>query len=315
MLIFVFLLYLLIASTFTLSKALVTVFSPLALLTLRFLMGGAFLFSITYFFYHKKVFKIERSDLKDFLRIILALYCFGFIFDNYAIVYIESSFSSLIYNLSPFFTALLSYFLFKRTLSLSQVFGLCFGFLSLSVFFLNDLYSYSFLQTCSNQLVVIAAYIALLIAVISNAYGWIIFEKLLQRGYQAIDIHCVGLLGAGFLSLMLFLLSQALRISPLICPVLTVPISVFGSPFLDLLILVIISHMICAVLYGNLLKHFSPTFISFAGCITPLFVALFGFIFLNEKVSWHFFVATIGVSFGLLLFYNNESSKGIYIKK
>jgi drug/metabolite transporter (DMT)-like permease len=310
MLILIFLLYFLIATTFTLSKALVTVFSPLVLITLRFLIGGGLLLFGALIFYPKKIFNIEKQDYKDFVQVALALYCFGFILDNYAIIYLESSFSSLIYNLSPFFTAILSYFIFKRRLLLSQVLGLCIGFLSVSALFLNDFYFYDFFKTCSTQILLIGAYIALLIAVVASAYGWIIFEKLLNRGYESIMVHCVGLLGAGFLSLFLIVLSVIFEIPLSTCSSIN-PITVLGSPFLDLLLLVIISHVICALLYGSLLTVYSPTLISFAGCITPLFVALFGFIFLNESVTWHFFAATIGVSGGLFLFYKNEGTKGI----
>ncbi len=309
----VFLLYFLIASTFTLSKALVTNFYLLSLLVFRFLIGGFLLLIGTLILYSPKVFKIQKEDWSCFFQIIFALYCFGFMLDNYAIFYIDSSISSLIYNLSPFFTAGLSYILFKRKLNTSELIGLCIGFSSLSVLFFNDFHLSSFIKISSNKLLFFGAYSSLIIAVISNAYGWIIFDQLLKRGYMSSVIHCVGLLGAGCVGLFLMGLSKILNFSELFF-VPTHPVTILGSAFFDLIALIFISHIICAILYGQLLKKFSPTFISFAGCITPLIVAFFGFIFLNEKITWHFFIATGGVTLGLLLFYKNEKPKGIHLK-
>lgn len=309
MLILVFLLYCLIAITFTLSKALVAHFSLLLLLVLRFLIGGLLLLIGTLILYSQEVFKIKKEDYSYFLQIIIAIYCFGFMLDNYAIIYIESSVSSLIYNLSPFFTAMLSYILFKRKLTGSQLIGLCVGFSSLSVLFLNDFDFSSFLKIFSSKFLFFGAYSSLLIAVISNAYGWIIFDQLLKRGYMSSVIHSIGLLGAGLLGLFLMGLSKILNFSDVFF-ISKNSVTVFGSVFFDLVTLIFISHIVCAILYGHLLKKFSPTFISFAGCITPLIVALLGFVFLNEKITWHFFIATGGVSLGLLLFYKNEIPKG-----
>jgi len=45
---------------------------------------------------------------------------------------------------------------------------------------------------------------------------------------------------------------------------------------------------------------------TFAGLITPIFASLFGWIFLGEHVSWHFFVSIILFGIGLRIFYQEE---------
>jgi len=59
-------------------------------------------------------------------------------------------------------------------------------------------------------------------------------------------------------------------------------------------------------MYGYLLKQYSATFLSFAGFSTPLFAALFGWLFLSELVTFHFFVALGLLTVGLGIFYRDE---------
>jgi drug/metabolite transporter (DMT)-like permease len=78
-------------------------------------------------------------------------------------------------------------------------------------------------------------------------------------------------------------------------------------PFVDcMLLLILISNMICYNLYGFLLKRYSVTFVSFAGFITPLFTALFGWFWLGEVVTWPFYVSAIIVLAGLFVFNQEE---------
>jgi drug/metabolite transporter (DMT)-like permease len=75
------------------------------------------------------------------------------------------------------------------------------------------------------------------------------------------------------------------------------------------LALVIIANIIGFNLYGYLLSKYSATFLSFAGSITPFFAALFGWLFLGERIGWEFFVTGAIVFFGLTLFYQDEFVK------
>jgi drug/metabolite transporter (DMT)-like permease len=62
-----------------------------------------------------------------------------------------------------------------------------------------------------------------------------------------------------------------------------------------------------------LFRHYTVTFLSFAGFTTPLFAALFGKIFLGESVGLHFFFSLAVVSLGLWLFYGEEIKQGYII--
>jgi drug/metabolite transporter (DMT)-like permease len=91
------------------------------------------------------------------------------------------------------------------------------------------------------------------------------------------------------------------------------PVSQFTPFATGTLSLVIISNLLCYNLYGWLLKKFTATFLSFIGLSTPLFAALFGYFFLNETVTWHFFISIAVLSLGLWIVYREELRLG-YIR-
>ena len=44
--------------------------------------------------------------------------------------------------------------------------------------------------------------------------------------------------------------------------------------------------------------------------IDPLYVALYGFLFLDESVGWHFFTSAAAVFIGLYLFHREDLRQG-----
>jgi drug/metabolite transporter (DMT)-like permease len=83
------------------------------------------------------------------------------------------------------------------------------------------------------------------------------------------------------------------------------------KPFLiNSLAMCLISNIICYNLYGFLLKRFTATFMAFAGLVSPLFASLYGYAFLHEQITWHFFASIVLFSLGLVLFYQDEIKQG-----
>ena len=76
-----------------------------------------------------------------------------------------------------------------------------------------------------------------------------------------------------------------------------------------LTILIVLSNVLCHNMYGHLLKKYTATFLAFAGFMGPLFTALYGWAFLHEVITWHFYLSSVIVFFGLLLFYKDEISQ------
>jgi drug/metabolite transporter (DMT)-like permease len=94
-----------------------------------------------------------------------------------------------------------------------------------------------------------------------------------------------------------------------------VPITDYFGFLRGVLLMILISNLICYNLYGWLLKRFTATFLSFAGLTTPLFAALFGWLILQETVSWTFFLSVAIISLGLWLVYAEELRLGYIVKK
>jgi drug/metabolite transporter (DMT)-like permease len=70
--------------------------------------------------------------------------------------------------------------------------------------------------------------------------------------------------------------------------------------------IILISNIICHNIYGYLLKQYTATFIAFTGFLAPLFSALYGWAFLNERITWHFYASSFIVFIGLAIFYKEE---------
>ena len=85
-----------------------------------------------------------------------------------------------------------------------------------------------------------------------------------------------------------------------------IPVSAIGPFWECTLALIIVSNFICYNLYGYLLKRYSATFISFAGFVTPLFTALFGWYYLGETITASFYISAAIVFVGLFMFYQEE---------
>lgn len=307
--ILVILLYFLFASTFTLGKAALSYVAPFLFIGMRMIFGGSLLLAYYRFVARKKI-AIHKSDYSRFLRIIIFHIFCAYTLEFWALQYVTSAKACLLYNVSPFITALFSYFLFAERLSLRQMCGLALGFLG----FIPILCAQGLPELLSWHFGFVSIYeLALIGSVISSAYGWMVMKDLIHKGYSFIMINGIGMTGGGILALILSLYKEGLPMMkqvPVFSQTLVMRYGSFGESIIMLaaysLALIIIANIICYNLYGYLLSRYSPTFLSFAGFMTPLFAALLGWIFLGERVTWHFF-ATIGlVIVGLYLFHERK---------
>jgi drug/metabolite transporter (DMT)-like permease len=307
--IFVIILYLLFASTFTLGKAALSYVPPFLFIGVRMLLGGGLLLGY-YRFISKRHVLVSKNDYSLFARIILFHIFCAYTLEYWALEQVTSAKACLLYNLSPFITALFSYFLYAERLTVRQLCGLIIGFIG----FIPILVAQSPTEQLSWHIGLLSCYeMALIASVISSAYGWMVMKNLINRGYSFILINGIGMTGGGLLALILSFFREGTPIMKEVPAVLPQVVATFGILGERLIMcgtysiaLIIIANIICYNLYGYLLSRYSATFLSFAGFMTPLFAALLGWLFLNEQVTWHFF-ATIGmVIFGLYLFHEKK---------
>jgi drug/metabolite transporter (DMT)-like permease len=307
--ILVILLYLLFASTFTLGKAALTYVSPFLFIGMRMILGGGLLLG-----YYRCIAKhritIHARDYSLFFRIIIFHIFCAYTLEYWALDYVTSSKACLLYNLSPFITALFYYFLCAERLTYRQICGLIIGFVG----FIPILIAQTPLEKIGWHLGFLSVYeIALIASVTSSAYGWMVVKNLINRRYPLIMINGISMTGGGILALILSCIIEGfprIKEVPMFMPAVATLFGATGERFIMLggycIALVIIANIIGYNLYGYLLSRYSATFLSFAGFMTPLYAALLGWLFLNEQITWHFFATMTLVILGLYLFHEKK---------
>jgi len=296
---YVILLYALFASVFTVAKNGLDYVQPFFLVGSRMLIAGVILLAYQYIRHGQRwVF-----DRQTWWRLI-SLALFNIYLTNacefWGLRYLTSSKTCFIYSLSPFISALFCYLLFKDNLSIKKWLGLGVGFIG----FLPILLSHTASESEAGQFLIFSwAELAVMAAATFSVYGWITLKQLInENGLSPMMANGMSMLLGGCCALVHSWFVE--EWNPL-------PISNYSVYLECTILLIVISNLICYNLYGYLLKRYSATFISFAGFTTPLFTALFGWLFLDETVSWHFYLS-FGIVLSGLLVFDQEELKQTY---
>jgi len=224
-----------------------------------------------------------------------------YILRYWGLQHLSSSNACLLYNFGPFITYAFSYILCGEKITTKKCIGLLIGFCGLL-----PIIGKSSVNCTALGGSFFMPELALLISVSSMSYGWLVIHRLITTHmYQPTLVNGISMFFGGLLALgtSYFTEDPALLITDIM-------------PFVTLLIIIIIvSNLICHNLYGTLLKQFTPTMMSFAGFMSPLFAALYGWLFMAEQLSFDFFMASITVFIGLSLFYHDELNQSTLVKK
>ena len=124
----VVLLYALFASVFTASKQALEYAPPFFLVGARMLLAAVFMLGFCYFF-KKQSIRIRPGSIKKLLGLALFNIYLTNVFEFWGLQYLTSFKTCFIYSLSPFLSALLSYFIFSETMTSKKWTGLIVGFL------------------------------------------------------------------------------------------------------------------------------------------------------------------------------------------
>jgi drug/metabolite transporter (DMT)-like permease len=289
-------LYLVCASTFTISKAALQYVSPLFFIAARMLLAGSIL--LIYYRWRCGKSSIASNHLFLFAQVILFTMYGSYVLDIVALNYLTSAKACLLYDLSPFISVLMSYLWFGEVMTSKKWLGLiigCLGFLP--VFIASGCQA-----LCGRSAWFSWPELVMYGAVFSSAYGWIVVRQLVKEyDYSPALINGVGMIGGGLLALVSSYFLEAWH--PL--PVNSVPLFIGYT-----ILIVLVANILFLNLYSVLLKKYTATLLSLAGFTAPLFAALLGWFFLGERVTWEFFVTTIFVLVGLYLFYQEELRQG-----
>lgn len=289
---FIILLQALLATSFPMGKYLMNFVSPLFLSGTRMLFAGSILLMYEYY---KSIdtFKFQRKHFWIFAQIIVLGQYATYAFRLYALRVLPVWKVSFFYNLSPFLTALYAYLLFNQRLSGKQWIGLAIGFFGM----IPMLVSSTPAEASMGEFAYISQYeIFLLISVSLHCYSWILIQKLVRyKNYKTSLVTGISMALGGLISLInAYILEGTPQVSD--------PVAFCKG----LIIMIFISNILCHNVYAGLLKKYSATFMSFTSFLSPIFAAIYGWAFFQEKISWHFYASIAIVLTGLYIFYQDE---------
>lgn len=284
--------YAILASTFTIAKVAIGYAHPLFLIGVRMLASAPIMFLIDRIQNNRPI-RIKKKDFILFISAGLFHVFLPFIGEFWALQYVSSAKTAIIYSLTPFIAAILSYFLLQKKLTFNQMLGLIIGLLGLMpIFFSADQVSFA-----GDFLSISLPEIVLLSSVIFASYAWFIVSKLMSKGYGISLINGVAMFLGGLGSLFLWY-------------VLSGDKNPIHGDMADFLLwtslLILVANVISYNIYGWLLKHLSINMMSALGFLSPIFASIYGAILLKEEIGISHFIALFMVIIGLFLFYKDE---------
>lgn len=315
----IFILYIALASTFTIGKAALCYVPPILFVALRMILGGCLLLCY-YCINSKGTIKIKREDVYLFVMALFFHIYIAYVLEFWALQFISSARTALMYSLSPFLTALFSYWLFSERLTRNKWIGLIIGLCGLIPWVIITNCASS---SCFAYFSLSIPEVVLFCSVVSASYGWIIVKQLVMKEYVSVLVNGVAMLGGGVCAGMTSLIIEGkphlLSTIPA-CSLNTPGINHLNSMFgpyygqitliaIYLGFLIIVANVIFYNLYAFLLKQYSATLLSFAGISCPFFAMLFGNFYLGEVPSYTFLLSFTVISLGVYIFYREELPK------
>lgn len=260
------------------------------------------------YFSRRDRFELRREHLYLFGQIIFLGIFVSYVLRFNALNYVSAAKSMFIFNLSPFFSALFSYFFFKERMTKIQWLGLFIGFLGM----IPILMLRTGAETALNEWYGISwAELGVMGSVALSAYSWIVVRILVRnKKYSPMMVNGVTMFGGGILALIFSFFTEGIIHG-------VVPVSSWPE-FIGLVtFIIIISNIICHNMYGYLLREYTATLISFVGFLAPMFAAVYGWALYSMgyqyggPITWHFCLSSAIVFVGLFLFYKDE----LFLKK
>lgn len=295
--ILIILLYMLCAMSFTLAKTALNASQPFFFVGIRMIWAGLALIAF-YWIVNRKKISIRPMDWFLLGQVSLFGVFFAYNLDLWSLQFLTSIESALVFNVSPFCAALMSYYWFSEVMTNKKWIGLLLG--------VSSLLPLIFSQGLVVQPGALTPIFVLLLSVMSSAYGWIVIRDLVKlRNFSPIEINGITMSMGGIASLIL---------SYIVEPWSPTPVSNWKAFLLATAAIIVICNFLFSNLYGYLLKRYTATLLSFAGFLCPVFATGFGWFFLNEPISKGFIYSFSAIILGLYIFYKEELRQG-YIQQ
>jgi len=167
--------------SFPLSKICLRYSPPILFTAVRMIIAGMLL--LTYQIgYARSPFRFERKHLWMYLQIIFFGVYITYILRFWGLAQLSPAKTAFIFNLSPFFTALYAYFMEQERLTRLQWLGLVIGFIGV----FPMLITISTPEKAFGEFLIFSwAEIAVLVAVATHSYSWMIMRRLIRVEHYA----------------------------------------------------------------------------------------------------------------------------------
>lgn len=289
----IIILHALFALSFPLARLAMQSAEPMFFTAFRMLIAGAILL-----FYQRLNNVNFISDFKNNFISISLLSFFNVFLTNvcefWSLKYLQSSKAAFIYALTPFLTALISYFFINEEITKKKLLGMLIGFLG---FILMLSQHYPTETKISGFFFLSWPELAMICAAFATTIGWIVMRYVMQKEVSVVSANGLSMVFGGIMSLVASIFLEYWH--PL-------PISNYHLFIESAFSLILVSNIICYNLYTYLLKFYTSTLMAFSGFIEPIFAAIFGWLILSETVTWQFVVSFSIVIIGLYIFYSDE---------
>jgi len=280
-------------TTLTASKILVSFAAPILIIGIRMSIAGTLL--LTYQIITKpKFFKIERFVWIDMLQFAIFNVYLPYVLRYWSLKYLSVSKVSLFFYLTPLISYVLSCLIGLQRPTLIKWVGIAISFIG----FLPTMLDHNSAENIGYNLGFFSlAEIAMLIAIISQSYSWILMQKIAKSNINTTTVNGISMLLGGFLALLTSL-------------ILHDPLTI-NSPWEFsgwLAYVIIITNVIFYNAQAILLKKFSTTIIALTGLCAPLVATLTSAVILHEPITWQFIFSSITLAIGVYIFYQTENN-------
>lgn len=244
----------------------------------RFIIASLGLFLFAY----RLKLKIP-SDLKSHLFFIyfsLSIFTFSYGLIYWGEQYINSGLTSVLFAVMPFYTAIFSIKLLpSEKITIRKVMGIIIGISGVAIIFID--------QLIIEHPLALYGMIAALISPAFSAYGSILGKKATHR-FHPVIINILPLLYAGIIFLIIAIFTE--------------PVSQIHFTFMSyfsLLYLSLVGTALAFAVYFWLLKNTSVLLMSSITFITPPLALIWGWLTLDELITWKLFIGMIVVFCGI----------------
>lgn len=290
----VILLYAILASTFIFAKQALAYANPCFLIAFRMLVAGCLLVGYQWLFNRERFF-IRKADWWLFGKTAIFHIYLAFVLEFWSLQHLSALTTNLIYSMTPFIAAIISYFVLNERLTRAKALGIAIGVSGLVPVFMLQSGASSSAAGAFGHL----PELVLLCAVASASYAWFLVKQLMDKGYPLVLINGVAMLGGGVMAL----------ITSGIVEGFAHPVSAVGPFLFWVALLIVVANVIVYNFYAWLLNRYSITFISFSGFLCPSFGTIYEAIFMGGVLTWHYFVCLGMVCLGLFIFYRDELAR------